>query len=43
MAATLAVRWSRKTAPEDPTRPDVTPEQRRRLDAELATLRDHQG
>ena len=42
LAAILAFRWSRK-GPDDPTGPEGTPEQRRRLDVELAALREHQG
>ena len=40
----LATKWSRKGAAESAAvDPDVTPEQRRRLDVELAALRDQQG
>lgn len=39
----LAVRWTRKTDAEAPNEPEATPEQRRRLDVELAALRDRHG
>ena len=38
----LTMRWSRKPPDEPAEQPEVTPEQRRRLEVELAALRDGQ-
>jgi cytochrome c-type biogenesis protein CcmH/NrfF len=43
LVGVLATRWARRPAPERTDGPDPTPEQRRRLDLELAALRDRQG
>jgi cytochrome c-type biogenesis protein CcmH/NrfF len=42
-AAVLAIRWSRRRGNDPDVATEVTPEQRRRLDTELAALRDQQG
>lgn len=45
LVAVLATRWSRRSSDDGdaPTEVDVSPEQKRRLDVELAALRDQQG
>jgi cytochrome c-type biogenesis protein CcmH/NrfF len=43
LAIVLALRWSRRPSPETESDTNVTPEQRRRLDGELAALRDQRG
>jgi cytochrome c-type biogenesis protein CcmH/NrfF len=42
-AALLAIRWSRARRSDPGPEVEVTPEQRRRLDTELAALRDPRG
>lgn len=41
LAVSLALRWSRRS--DDGPSDAITPEQRRRLDVELAALREHQS
>ena len=43
LAAFLAFRWSRRPPEKAGGDGEVSPDQRRRLDVELAALRDHQG
>jgi cytochrome c-type biogenesis protein CcmH/NrfF len=43
LVALLATRWTRRAGAEQPNEPEATPEQRRRLDVELAALRDRRG
>ena len=43
LAAVLALRWSRRRSPAPEPQTNVSNEQRRRLEVELATLRERQG